>query len=59
MNTNSASKVQDVDDAITGNGFVVGTKTVVTSGQRKVQLQSPSGGTSATCGSAVDYTYND
>jgi len=57
-NTNSSSKIADVDAKITAAGFLVGTKTTVTGSPARVTVQNPaSGGLYACRTTAINYTY--
>lgn len=56
-NTSNAGQISNVNNKITANGLVVGTATDTGTGQKKVQSQSPAGGSAVACGSSVNYSY--
>jgi hypothetical protein len=56
-NTSNAGQISTVNNKIIANGLTVGTATDTGSGQKKVQSQSPAGGSAVACGSAVNYWY--
>lgn len=55
MSTSSSTTA--VDNTITGAGFTVGTKTTAGTGQKEVQSQTQTAGTTPACGAAIGYTY--
>jgi hypothetical protein len=57
MSTSNSGNIGIVDSTITGSGYTVGTKTTEVSGQKVVSAQNPTAGTTASCGTAISYTY--